>query len=329
MSVFLILLLILTANTGLRLMESVNEGSLPSLFLLQLLFLKIVQYSSLIIPISLFFGIVIALNRFYLSNEMVIMKIGGFSCKIIAGVLLKIILTVTIIILIFNFFITPYTVNLRTHIEHQVLYEQKIYSLQERNFNQNNDGSKTIYISNKSKTDSGNVFIKSRNKESTRIDISSGIKSSDNNQIVLLDGISYVYKPENGFSSTKYSNQNVQLSKKIPEIINNDLDSKSITNLFQSNTIESFQESLKRISMIIATFVLGFMAIPLSHVNAREDKYRNIFTAIFFYFTYIILINIFSKSFDDKLYIFLSLLNLHLLYMYITYRFYNYFNQPK
>lgn len=310
-------------------MESVNEGNLPSLFLIQLLMLKIVQYSSLIIPISLFFGIVIALNRLYMSNEMVIMKLGGFSCRVIANILSRIILSVTAVVMIFNLFITPLVINHRAHIEHQIMHEQKIYSLQERNFNQNNDGSKTIYISNKDKNNKGNIFIKSINKESIRIDISSGIESSTDNLITLLDGIAYVYNPDDGLSYTKYSNQNIQLSKKIPERINDNLDSKSVIGLFQVNTVESSQESIKRFSIVIATLVLGFLAIPLSHINTREDKYRNIFIAIAFYFSYIILINILSKSFDYKFYMFMSLLNLHLLYMYITYRFYNYFNQPQ
>jgi lipopolysaccharide export system permease protein len=309
-------------------MESVNEGGLPSLFLLQLLTLKIIQYSSLIIPLSLFFGILISLNRFYVSNEMVIMKLGGFSCKAISSVLSKIILGVTIIVMLFNFFVTPYAVNFRTYIEHQILYEQKIYSLQEKNFNQNNNGSKIIYISSKNKIDKGNIFIKSKNQESVRIDISSGLESSNNNYLTLIDGMSYVYKANDGISYTKYNSQNIQLSNQVPNKINYDIDSKSIFDLLKINNIESFQESVKRFSLIIATIILGYMAIPLSHVNAREDKYRNIFTAILFYFTYIILINILSKAFDNKLYVVLSLLNLHLLYLYITYRFYNFFNQP-
>ena len=309
-------------------MESVNEGGLPSLFLLQLLTLKIIQYSSLIIPLSLFFGILISLNRFYVSNEMVIMKLGGFSSKVISSVLSKIILGATIIVMLFNFFVTPYVVNFRTYIEHQILHEQKIYSLQEKNFNQNNNGSKIIYISNKNKIDTGNIFIKSKNQESVRIDISSGLESSDNNYLTLIDGMSYVYKPNDGISYTKYTSQNIQLSNQVPDKINHDIDSKSISDLLKINNIESFQELIKRFSLIVATFILGYMAIPLSHINAREDKYRNIFTAILFYFTYIILINILSKSFDNKLYVVLSLLNLHLLYLYITYKFYNFFNQP-
>jgi lipopolysaccharide export system permease protein len=105
-------------------MESVNEGGLPSLFLLQLLILKIIQYSSLIIPVSLFFGILISLNRLYVSNEMLIMKLGGFSCKAISSVLSKIILGATMIVMLFNFFITPYAINIRSYIEHKILYEQ-------------------------------------------------------------------------------------------------------------------------------------------------------------------------------------------------------------
>jgi lipopolysaccharide export system permease protein len=310
-------------------MESVNEGSLPSLFLLQLLILKIIQYSSLIIPVSLFFGILISLNRFYVSNEMLIMKLGGFSCKALSSVLSKIILGATVIIMLFNFFVTPYAINFRSYIEHKILYEQKIYSLQEKNFNQNNNGSKVVYISNKNKIEPSNIFIKSKNEESVRIDISSGLESSDNNHLTLIDGISYLYKHNDGLSYTKYSSQNIQLSNQVPDKINNDIASKSILDLLKINSIGSFQESIKRFSLIIATFILGYMAIPLSHVNAKEDKYRNIFTAVLFYFSYIILINILSKSFDNKSYVFLSLLNLHLIYLYITYMFYKFFNQPR
>jgi lipopolysaccharide export system permease protein len=309
-------------------MESVNEGSLPSLFLLQLLILKIIQYSSLIIPISLFFGILISLNRFYVSNEMVIMKLAGFSCKAISTALSKIILGATIIVMLFNFFITPYAINFRTYIEHQILHEQKIYYLQEKNFNQNNNGSKILYISNKNKIDPGNIFIKSINKESVRIDISSGLESTKDNYFTLIDGMAYVYKPNDELSYTKYFSQNIQLSNQVPDNINNDIDSKSILDLLNISSIESFQELIMRFSLIIATFILGYMAIPLSHLNSRVDKYRNIFIAVFFYFSYIILINILSKSFDNKLFILFSLLNLHLLYSYITYRFYNFFNQP-
>ena len=305
-------------------MESVNDGSLPSIFLLQLLSLKIIQYSSLIIPISLFFGVLVCLNRFYITNEMVIMKLGGYSSRLISNVLSKIIIGASLIVMLFNFFITPYAIDNRLRIEHQVLHEQKIYTLAEGRFNHSTDNSKVVYIGNKNKSEPGNIFIKSKNDDSTRIDISSRIIPSEDAVVYLKDGINYIFNSENGLSSTSYNEQNFLLSNTIPNKINNNIEAKSIIELFASDNASALIEALQRISMIIATFVLGYLAIPLSHTNEREDKYKNIFIGILFYFSYIILINLLSNYFSNISYAIVGLVNLHLLFAYITYQLFKY-----
>jgi hypothetical protein len=224
--------------------------------------------------------------------------------------------------MLFNCFITPYTIDIRSDIEHQIIHEQKIYSLQERNFTISNDGSKIIYINDGDALRKGNVFIRSKSDQSSTIDISSGISKQEANDdlISLVKGKTYVFNPDGSFSSTKYLNQNVLLSNKVPNNINNDLESKSILQLFEYEGVLAFSEIFKRFSMIIATLILGYLAIPLSHMNARQDKYINIFIATVFYFSYIVLINIFTKSFDAKLYISMSLITLHLFYLFVTYK---------
>ena len=303
-------------------MEDVNDGGIPSVFLLQLLSLKIIQYFSILIPISLFFGIIIALNKLYVSNEMVIMKLNGYSNKLISIIHTKIIVFTVVVVMLFNCFITPYTIDIRSDIEHQIIHEQKIYSLQERNFTISNDGSKIIYINDGDELRKGNVFIRSKSDQSSTIDISSGISKQEANDdlISLVKGKTYVFNPDGSFSSTNYLNQNVLLSNKVPNNINNDLESKSILQLFEYEGVLAFSEIFKRFSMIIATLILGYLAITLSHMNARQDKYRNIFVATVFYFSYIILINIFTKSFDAKLYISMSLITLHIFYLFVTYK---------
>ena len=312
-------------------MEDVNDGGIPSVFLLQLLSLKIIQYFSILIPFSLFFGIIIALNKLYVSNEMVIMKLNGYSNKLISNILTKIIFFTAVVVMLFNFFITPYTSDIRFDIEHQIVHEQKIYTLQERNFTISNDGSKIIYINDRDELINANVFIRSKSKHSSTIDISSGIskQESNDNLISLAKGKSYIFNPDGSFSSTKYLNQNILLSNKVPNNINNDLESKSILQLFKYEDVLAFSEIFKRFSMIIATLILGYLAIPLSHMNARQDKYRNIFIATVFYFSYIVLINIFTKSFDAKINISLSLITLHLFYLFITYKLFVFTNQAR
>jgi lipopolysaccharide export LptBFGC system permease protein LptF len=176
-----------------------------------------------------------------------------------------------------------------------------------------------------------NVFIRSKSKQSSTIDISSGISKQEANDglIRLIEGKSYVFNPDGSFSSTRYLTQNILLSNEIPNNVNNDLESKSILQLFEYGDVLAFSEILKRFSIIIATLILGYLAIPLSHMNARQDKYRNIFIATVFYFSYIVLINIFTKSFDAKVYISISLFTLHLFYLFITYKLFVFTNHAR
>jgi lipopolysaccharide export LptBFGC system permease protein LptF len=262
---------------------------------------------------------------------MVIMKLNGYSNGPISNILTKIIISTGVVVMLFNFFITPYTIDIRSDIEHKIVHEQKIYSIQERNFTISNDGSKIIYINDREELLKGNVFIRSKSKQSSTIDISSGIseKRSNDDLISLVKGKSYVFNPDGSFSSTKYLNQNILLSNKVPNNINNDLESKSILKLFKYEDVLAFSEIFKRFSMIVATLILGYLAIPLSHMNARQDKYRNIFIATVFYFSYIVLINIFTKSFDAKIHIFISVFALHLFYLFITYKLFVFTNHAR
>ena len=305
-------------------MEDVNEGSIPAIFLMQLLVLKMIQYSSLLIPVSLFFGIIVALSRLNASNEMIIMKTGGFSCRELAKVLSKLIVITSMIVMLFNFFITPYALDQRLKLQHQIIYEQKIYSLKDNNFNTSNDKSKVVYIVNKNKYEPGNIFIKSKGLGSSRIDIASGMTMSEmnDNLVILNSGSSYTFNPDESLSVTEYINQEILLFNKIPLLINNDIESKNIIELYSIGNEQSLSESLKRFSMIIATLILGYLAVPLSQTGQVNDKYKNIFLSTGFYFSYIIFINFIFKAFDAIHLILLSFIILHIIYILITYRFY-------
>ena len=320
----MILLLILLANTGLRLVEDVNEGDIPSIFLIQLLILKVIQYSTIIIPLSLFFGIIIALNRFYVSNEMIIIKLNGFSNKELAKILSSFIILVTLFIMILKFTLSPLAVEHRSKIEHQISHEQKIYSLKEGSFNISNDKSKVVYINNKKNNEVANIFIKSHSKSGTRIDISSGVTSNyDNSDLISLsEGISYVFNPDGSFSSTEYSTQDMILSNRIPTFVSKDIESKSVIELISMNDLSSAREIFNRISTIIAGLVLAYLAIPLSNYSKRNDKYKNIFIGALIYFSYVVIINVLSTSVSTKIDLIMCAFFIHFIYLYLTFVLY-------
>ena len=320
----MILLLILLANTGLRLVEDVNDGDIPSVFLIQLLALKVVQYSSIIIPLSLFFGIIISLNKFYTTNEMTIIKLNGFSNLRLAKILSSLIIFVTLFLLVLKLFLSPMAVEHRSKIEHQISHEQKIYSLKEGSFNISNDNSKVIYINNKEESEVANIFIKSYSKSGTRIDISSRVSSNydDSDLISLTNGISYIFNTDGSFSSTEYSTQDMMLSNKIPTFMNTDIESKSFIELMSMNNFSSAREIFNRLSMVIAGLILSYLAIPLSNYAKKNDKYKNIFIGALIYFSYIIVINVLSTSVSTKIDLAMSALFVHLIYLYFMFVLY-------
>ena len=306
--------------------EDVNEGDIPSIFLIELLALKVVQYSSIIIPLSLFFGIIMTLNRLYVSNEMTIIKLNGVSNYHLARILSILIMFVTVFMIILKFFLAPLAVEHRSEIEHQISHEQKIYSLNEGSFNISNDKSKVVYINNKENNEIANIFIRSLSKSGTRIDISSGVTSNetDSNLISLNNGISYVFNTDGSFSSTEYSTQDMILANEIPEFSSMDVESKSFFELANMTDLSSAKEIFSRVSIIIASLILAYLAIPLSNYTKKNDKYRNIFIGALIYFSYIIIIQLASSSVSSKFDLIMIAFFLHSSYLYFTLALYKY-----
>ncbi len=255
---------------------------------------------------------------------MIIIKLNGFSNYDIGRVLTKLIIIVSTIMTILNFSLSPLAVQERSKIEHQIQHEQNIYSLKEGAFNISSDKSKVIYISDKDKELAANIFIKSNANSSNRIEIASGVNNNknDTNSIRLDDGISYVFNIDGSFSTTRYTSQDVLLVNKLPELVNNDVETKSITQLFILNNFFAFSEIYNRVSIILSTIILAYLAVPLSNLSKKNDKYKNIFVATIFYFSYVILINILSTSSTNIDQLFWYTTILHSSFLFLTYSLY-------
>ena len=90
-AVFGVLMIILSSNTMLRLIEEASIGNFPTYLLIPVILIKVTQYSIHIIPISLFFGIIISLGKFYNNNEMAVISSSGQSPLDIVKILSNII----------------------------------------------------------------------------------------------------------------------------------------------------------------------------------------------------------------------------------------------
>ena len=307
LSVLAIFMIILSSNTMLRLIEEASVGSFPTYLLFPIIFVKIMQYSIYIIPISLFFGIIISLGRLYNTTEMAVITSSGQSPLDIALILNKIILPTCLIVALFSLYLTPTATEYRYKLEHRLNSEEKIEEIRPGRFTSSQNGKATFFVENVIDGDLDKIFFSSSNSYNTTVENSKSASyftdESSRRYILLKDGvITEILSPYNSNSksttrSTKYEEHGVQLGQDLPLFINSKYEARSTISLFMSNEIEALAELQSRLMLPIATLVLGFAAIPLSYSSPRKGRYNKIFFGAFIYFSYFIAMSISKKMY--------------------------------
>ncbi|CAI8301827.1 MAG: Lipopolysaccharide export system permease protein LptF [Gammaproteobacteria bacterium] len=303
LAVFLIFMVILSSNTMLRLIEEASVGNFPTYLLFPVILVKITQYSIYVIPISLFFGIVISLGKFYNSNEMSVIFSSGISPIDLAKSLKTIIIATFIIVAIFSLYITPSATEFRYKLEHRLNSEEKVEEIRAGRFNSSQNGKATFFVDSIKNDTLHNIFFSSSKKKSNTIENSvtaSYIKDKDERRYILLkDGvITEILPPYKGNTrTTKYLEHGVQLGQDLPAFINSKYEALSTYELFFLNNLEAKAELQSRLILPLATLILGFIAIPLSHSSPRKGRYNKIFLAALFYFSYFITMSLVKKMY--------------------------------
>ena len=320
LAVLAIFMIILSSNTMLRLIEEASVGSFPTYLLFPIIFVKITQYSIYIIPISLFFGIIISLGKLYNSTEMAVIASSGQSQLDIARSIRTIILPTCFIVGFFSLYLTPTATEYRYKLEHRLNSEEKIEEIKPGRFTSSQNGKATFFVEDIKNTILDKIFFSSSNNSTNTVENSktaSYFKDNDSRRyIILKEGvIAELLAPyKSNIRITKYSEHGVQLGQDLPIYNNVKYEAKSTIELFYLKDIGASAELQSRLLLPLATLVLGFAAIPLSYSSPRKGRYNKIFFGALIYFSYFIAMSITKKMYLLEIIpIFLGLWWLHVL----------------
>jgi lipopolysaccharide export system permease protein len=303
LSVLLIFMVILSSNTMLRLIEEASAGTFPTYLLFPVIFVKITQYSIYIIPISLFFGIIISLGRFYNSNEMAVISASGQSIFDIATIINKVIIPSFLIVALFSLYITPSVTEYRSKLEHRLNSEERIEEIRPGRFTSSQNGKATFFVESSNKNILNKIFFNSSDERGSTVENSKSAtyyKNEKNHRfIVLKDGviIETLSSADANTKITEYKEHGLMLGKVLAGFENNSLEAKSTYDLFMSNSLASRAELQARLMLPLATIILGFLAIPISYSSPRKGRYDKIFLGALVYFVYFIAMSITKKMF--------------------------------
>ena len=299
-AILFILLLIFFSQKLIRILSSAIEGNIPRDLIMPLLVLGVSNMADLILPLSLFLGVLVTFGRLYSDSEMVAMHACGVKKNLNYQVVFFLCILTCALTTINCIWFGPWSSLKQDQLVENAKINPSLAGLLAGQFQQTPDGNSVIYISNVDKNNLENVFIAKINpKDNQRPSIiiaNKGKTGNDaqGNQIITLDDANRYEGTAQlkDFRITNFHNymgiiKPKELDSNNDEI--NDVQQLSLTDLYETKTIKSEAEFYWRLTLIISVPLMAFLVIPLSISNPRQGRLAQILPALLLYLVYFLL----------------------------------------
>ncbi|OCG07986.1 LPS export ABC transporter permease LptF [Gilliamella sp. wkB178] len=300
-AILFILLLIFFSQKLIRILTSAIEGNIPRELIMPLLVLGISNMVDLILPLSLFLGILVTFGRLYTDSEMVAMYACGVKKSITYQVVFFLCIVTCVLTAANTLWFGPWSSVKQDQLVENARINPSLTGLLEGQFQQTPDGNSVIYIGNVSNNNLENVFIVQTNpKPGQRPAIIIADKGKtghddDGNQIITLEEANR-YEGNIQLKDFRISNFHNYVGVIKPKDLDatedqDKLDAQQLgmEELLTSPTLKAEAELYWRLTLIISVPLMAFLVIPLSVSNARQGRLAQIMPALLLYLIYFLL----------------------------------------
>ena len=304
-AILLILALIIFGNQIFLVLKNSASQGIVSSELISLIFLKTFRDINLLLGLSSILAIILTLNRFYKSSELIVIKTAGYGENGILKILLPLISFFVILSALFSIFFSPLAKNEINFIKENAKSRPDYIFFKEGTFQSFQDGEVIFFaqeISNKEadRQNLKNVFIFSKT-DSKLTTASSGLKihnpSTESIFLELYDGHAYenLNFEQTNISITNFEKYRFNLYSKNKEVLGIVYpEARYFFDLSISKKID-LAEMLFRISIPISLLILVILSVYISKINPRKGKNFSPVIGVIFFIAYYNLL-LFSKS---------------------------------
>ncbi|MCX8618803.1 LPS export ABC transporter permease LptF [Gilliamella sp. B2923] len=307
-AILFILLLIFFSQKLIRILSSAIDGNIPRDLIMPLLVLGISNMADLILPLSLFLGVLVTFGRLYADSEMVAMHACGVKKSINYQVVFFLCILTCGLTALNSLCFGPWSSSKQDQLVENAKINPSLAGLLAGQFQQTPDGNSVIYIGNVNNNNLDNVFIAQinpKNNQRPSIIIANKGKTGQDeqgNQIITLQDANR-YEGTAQLKDFRISNFHNYLGIIKPkELDMNNEDEKidvqqlSMTELYHSNTAKANAEFYWRLTLIISVPLMAFMVIPLSVSSPRQGRLAQILPALLLYLIYFLLASSFKAN---------------------------------
>jgi lipopolysaccharide export system permease protein len=291
-AVTLVLLLILISNRVAHFLKAAAAGTLPGSAVLTLVGLAALKYLLIVVPIGLFFAVMLALGRLYRDSEMTALRACGIAAWNIYRPIMLFSLMLTVGLAVLSLEASPWIAATTETVQHVARHRARFTQFEGGQFKSAGDNG--IFYS-KEVSPSGellNVFAeRDVQGEAQIVAAKSGVEKAapdDNGQLLVLQhGYRYQGTPgQPDFRIAKFKNYGVRIHSSAANYTTKDIDAKPTPELWNQPDPKARAEVEWRLAIPVSVLVLAFLAVPLARVRPRQGRYGKLFAAILVYIIY-------------------------------------------
>lgn len=292
LSVIFILLIIVLSTETVNLLKWVAQGRIPISAFSSYLINSFFEFSVILIPLSLLMGTLLAFGRLYSDSEMAAIMSAGIGPMQWYRPLMLVAIPTTLLLLVLLMFVTPLIAHQRALITAEIQSQAQIDTLLVGQFNRASKSGGVLFLESESKKKQqiNNVFFQQRSNDISHVDLAKSTSSyysdDDRRYMMMHDGTHYIGNAgEANFKIIKYKDYGLHIDRKqVPAYLSEK--SKSVSELWSSTDLKDQAELQWRLTLPLATIIVAFMALPLSHTNPRSGRYSKLAIALILYLVY-------------------------------------------
>ncbi len=318
-AVTLVLLLIILSNQFVRFLGYAASGRMAANILLQSLGYEAVLLLVILMPLGLYISIIVTYSRLYADNELRVCQVYGFGTPSLVRVTAGLAFGVAVIVMILSGWVNPWIL-----VEKDKLLsgasgmENIINTLMPGRFQATNSGDQVVYVEKMSRDHHhvDNIFIalaslteESLDKKWSVLSAVSGAQMQDaktkDKFVVAMNGYRYEGIPgQNQQKIIQFKKYAIRLdeSSGVSEAAYFDTSKMPMSQLWKERSLNAgnVAELQWRFSMPLSAFLLALLALPLSMVRPRQNRYLNLGPALLIYIVYFELLFVMRDCVQQK-----------------------------
>ena len=305
-AVFLVLMSIFMSQTFVRVLASAAEGKIPGYLVASIIGLRFPQLAAIILPLSMFLGVMLAYGRLYTDQEMSVLKACGVSEWYVTRVTLVFATLVAIIGGSITLYLAPLATEYEEQVKENAAAEGVLSTLTAGRFKKAGSGDSVVFVHEieRSQSQMSKVFVAQADDSGVKSVVyahTGQLQEQENGeQDLILSGGQRYFLPKDGEPQRlTFSEYQILMEDQAVERQRRNYIAQPTMALLKSNEPEAVAEFHWRLAIPLTIPILAMIAVPLSAVNPRQGRFGKILPGLGLFFVYYILLVLAKSALED------------------------------